>query len=69
EALVAHTRSNAYLLFKENDIGTLEVGKLADLVVLDRDYMSVPVDDIFNIQPLMTMVGGRVVFQADGSDL
>lgn len=69
EALIAHTRSNAYLLFKEDDIGSLEVGKLADLVVLDRDYMSVSVDDIFNIEPLLTMVGGRVVFQADGSDL
>jgi predicted amidohydrolase YtcJ len=46
EALIAHTRSNAYLLFMEKDIGTLESGKLADLVVLDRDYMTIPVDDI-----------------------
>ncbi len=64
EALIAHTRNNAYLMFKEDDLGTLEVGKLADLVVLDRDYMSIPADDIFNIQPMMTMVGGRVVFDA-----
>ena len=64
EALIAHTRSNAFLLFKEKDLGTLEVGKLADLVVLDRDYMTVPADDIFNIKPVMTMVGGRVVFDA-----
>jgi predicted amidohydrolase YtcJ len=62
-ALIAHTRSNAFMLFKEKDLGTLEVGKLADLVVLDRDYMTIPVDDIFNIQPVMTMVGGRVVFE------
>ncbi len=62
EALIAHTRSNAYLMFKEDDIGSLEVGKLADLVVLDRDYMTVPADDIFDIEPLLTMVGGRVVF-------
>lgn len=62
EALIAHTRSNAYMMFKEDDLGTLEVGKLADLVVLDRDYMSVPEDEIFTIQPLMTMVGGRIVF-------
>jgi predicted amidohydrolase YtcJ len=63
EALIAHTRSNAYLMFREDDLGTLEVGKLADLVVLDRDYMSVPADEIFNIAPILTMVGGRVVFE------
>jgi predicted amidohydrolase YtcJ len=64
EALIAHTRSNAYLMWKEDDLGTLEVGKLADLVVLDRDYMTVPVDEIFDIQPVMTVVGGRVVFES-----
>jgi predicted amidohydrolase YtcJ len=63
EALIAHTRSNAYLMFKEEDLGTLEVGKLADLVVLDRDYMTVPVDEIFDINPVLTMVGGRVVYE------
>ena len=42
EALIAHTRSNAYLFFQENALGSLEVGKQADLVVLDRDYMTVP---------------------------
>ena len=64
EALIAHTRSNAYLLFMEKDLGTLERGKLADLVVLDRDYMTIPLDDILNIRPVLTMVGGRVVYQA-----
>lgn len=64
EALIAHTRSNAYLMWKEDDLGTLEVGKLADLVVLDRDYMSIAADDIFNIRPLLTMVGGQVVYEA-----
>ena len=63
EALIAHTRSNAYLMFKEDDLGTLEVGKLADLVVLDKDYLSVPADEIFYIQPQLTMVGGRIVFE------
>jgi predicted amidohydrolase YtcJ len=63
EALIAHTRSNAYLMWKEDDLGTLEAGKLADLVVLDRDYMTIEADDIFNIKPLLTMVGGRVVFE------
>jgi predicted amidohydrolase YtcJ len=64
EALIAHTRSNAYLFFQENALGSLEAGKQADLVVLDRDYMTVPVADIKNIRPTLTMVGGRVVFSA-----
>lgn len=67
EALIAHTRSNAYLLFKEDDLGSLEAGKFADLVVLDRDYMTIPADDIIDINPVLTMVGGRVVFDALGS--
>lgn len=61
QALIAHTRTNAWLLFMENDIGTIEPGKFADLVVLDRDYLTVPADEIRDIQPAMTMVGGRAV--------
>jgi predicted amidohydrolase YtcJ len=66
EALIAHTRSNAYLFFQEKALGSLEVGKQADLVVLDRDYMTVPVAEIKRIQPTLTMVGGRVVYDASG---
>jgi len=62
-ALIAHTRSNAWLFFREDDLGTLEPGKLADLLVLDRDYMSVPAAEIRNIVPVMTMVGGRIVYE------
>ena len=61
-ALLAHTRSNAYLMFKEDDLGTLEAGKLADLVVLDRDYLTVPAHEIKDIEPVMTMVGGEIVY-------
>ncbi len=64
EALIAHTRSNAYLFFQEKNLGSLEVGKQADLVVLDRDYMTVPAAEIRRIKPTLTMVGGRVVFDA-----
>ena len=66
EALIAHTRSNAYLFFQERALGSLEVGKQADLVVLDRDYMTVPAAEIKRIKPTLTMVGGRVVFDAAG---
>jgi predicted amidohydrolase YtcJ len=63
EALIAHTRSNAYLMFMENDLGSLETGKYADLVVLDRDYLEIPVDDVRDIRPVLTMVGGKIVYQ------
>jgi predicted amidohydrolase YtcJ len=64
DALVAHTRKNAYLVFQENDLGSLQPGKLADLLVLDRDYLTVPADQIKDIKPILTMVGGRVVYDA-----
>ena len=64
DALIAYTRKNAYFVFRENDLGSLQVGKLADLVVLDRDYLTVPADQIKDIKPVMTVVGGKVVFEA-----
>jgi predicted amidohydrolase YtcJ len=64
DALIAHTRKNAYLVFQENSLGSIQPGKLADLLVLDRDYLTVPADQIRNIKPVMTMVGGRIVYDA-----
>ncbi|NBR27097.1 MAG: amidohydrolase [Betaproteobacteria bacterium] len=63
EALIAHTRSNAAIVFQENNLGSIQNGKYADLLVLDRDYMTVPADQIKDIQPLMTMVGGKIVYE------
>ena len=42
DALIAHTRKNAYFVFQENNLGSIQAGKLADLVVLDRDYLTDP---------------------------
>jgi len=64
EALIAYTRRNAYFLFQEDNLGSIQPGKLADLVVLDRDYLTVPVDQIKDIKSVMTMVGGRIVYDA-----
>jgi predicted amidohydrolase YtcJ len=47
-------------MIKENDLGTLEVGKLADFVVLDKDYFTIPLPEIHKIKPQMTVVGGKV---------
>ena len=63
EALVAHTRQNAYLVFQEKNLGSIEVGKLADFVVLDRDYLTVPVDQIKDITSVMTIVNGRIAYE------
>jgi predicted amidohydrolase YtcJ len=64
EALIAHTRSNALFLFQEGNLGSLAPGKYADLLVLDRDYLTVPATEIKDIKPLVTMVGGKVVYDA-----
>jgi predicted amidohydrolase YtcJ len=64
EALIAHTRSNAAFLFQDANLGSLTPGRYADLVVLDRDYLTVPASEIKDIQPVLTMVGGKTVFEA-----
>jgi len=64
QALIAHTRSNAFFVFQESNLGSIQPGKYADLLVLDRDYLSVPASQIKDIRPLMTMVGGKIVYQA-----
>jgi predicted amidohydrolase YtcJ len=64
DALIAYTRKNAYFVFQEDNLGSIQPGKLADLLVLDRDYLTVPADQIKNIRPVLTMVGGRVVYDA-----
>ncbi|MPY88419.1 MAG: amidohydrolase family protein [Luteitalea sp.] len=65
DALIAHTRRNAYLVFQENNLGSIQPGKLADLVVLDRDYLTVAADQIKDIEPVMTIVGGKIAYNAD----
>ena len=61
-ALIAHTRTNAYTLFREDDLGSLEPGKLADFVVLDRDYLTVPEEEIEDLYSVMTVVGGKIAY-------
>jgi predicted amidohydrolase YtcJ len=67
DALIAHTRRNAFFVFQEDNLGSIQPGKLADILVLDRDYLTVPADQIKDIKPVMTIVGGRVVYDEAAS--
>jgi predicted amidohydrolase YtcJ len=63
EALRLYTINNAYLSRDENDKGTLEKGKLADFILIDRDYLTCPASDINSTRVLKTYVGGKVVYE------
>jgi predicted amidohydrolase YtcJ len=62
EALRAATMGGAYAMFAEDILGSIEVGKLADFVVIPVDYMTIPAEDIWKIEPDMTVIGGEVVY-------
>jgi hypothetical protein len=65
QALKMFTLWPAFAAFEEQDKGSLEVGKLADLTVLSNDIMKIPEPDILKTACVMTVIGGEVVFQSD----
>ncbi len=64
QALRSITYNSSWQVHQDKTTGSLEVGKLADLIVLDRNVMTVPVSEISKTKVLMTMVGGKVVYDA-----
>jgi predicted amidohydrolase YtcJ len=60
------TMGSAYAAFQEREIGSLEVGKRADMVVWDRDYYTIPKDEIKDAKALMTFVEGKMVYEKMG---
>ncbi len=62
EALRLYTAGGAWISSEEAKKGTLEPGKLADLVLLSQDYFSVPTEEVKNLESVLTMVGGNVVY-------
>ena len=65
EALRAYTTGSAYASFEEQEKGTLEVGKLADLVIIDKDLTQLAPAELRDAKVRMTIVGGKVVFKRD----
>jgi hypothetical protein len=64
EALQAITLNSSYELHQDRDLGSLEVGKLADLIVLDRNLRDIPAAQLADVKVLKTVIGGRTVFDA-----
>jgi predicted amidohydrolase YtcJ len=64
EALATYTRNGAWAAFEEKEKGTLEVGKLADVTVLDRDILAVPEEEILGTRVAATIVGGQVLYES-----
>ena len=63
QAIRFYTGNNAYILFLEDQIGSLEEGKLADLIVLDTDLLTCPEEDMQKTQVLRTYVDGKLVYE------
>jgi predicted amidohydrolase YtcJ len=63
QALRFYTINNAYLMFLEDKIGSLEEGKLADFIVIDRDYLTCPEEKIKDTQVLRTYIDGKLVYE------
>jgi len=64
QAVTAYTLTSAYAEFTEKDKGSLETGKLADFTVLSQDIFSVPPQELPNTESILTMVGGKIVYDA-----
>jgi predicted amidohydrolase YtcJ len=65
QAIEFYTRNNAYLIFWENEIGSLEKGKRADFIVVDRDLLTCAVDEVKDTKVLQTWVEGKPVYSAN----
>jgi len=61
-SIVTHPDGSIWFAFDDDKRGSLAPGKLADLAVLTKNYLTVPVEEIGGISSMLTMVGGRVVY-------
>ena len=63
-ALLALTRWAARFIGADNELGSIEVGNLADLVVFDGNILDVEIENLHRLKPVLTLVGGRVAFES-----
>ena len=63
----SYTINNAYAAFEENVMGSITVGKYADLVVLSQDILEIPEDQIMDTRVLYTIVNGRVAYRGESA--
>ena len=63
QALKANTICSAYVYGRDDELGSLEAGKLADIIVIDRNLFDVPVDDINDTKVILTMMDGKITYQ------
>lgn len=68
QALALFTSAAAYAAFQEDDLGTIEAGKLADFTVFDIDLMTVAEAEILDAETVMTVVGGKIVYDASTAE-
>jgi predicted amidohydrolase YtcJ len=64
EAIRMYTINGAHLTFEEDLKGSIEPGKLADMVIIDRDILTCPEDEIKDTKVLRTFLGGKTVYKA-----
>ena len=66
QALKMSTAWAAEYVLREDVLGSLEKGKFADFIVIDKDYLDIPAGELGSIKPLLTVVGGKIVYQDEG---
>jgi predicted amidohydrolase YtcJ len=64
-AFLALTRWAARFIGANNEMGSIQPGMLADLVVFDGNILTVPIENIHELEPVMTLVGGKIAFESD----
>lgn len=68
QAIMAYTYGSAYANNREDELGTLEIGKLADITVISKNLFEIPVEDIKKCKAVMTIVDGKVVYDESSPD-
>src|SRR5581483_11164897 len=68
EALRDYTWNNAYAVYEDKELGSLTVGKRADMDVFSGNLLTIPADDILRTRVLYTIVGGKIVYKKDGAE-